>query len=86
MRHEAGRRFFFFFQADDGIRDFSLSRGRGDGYRSAVLDMYVCVCVCVYIRGVWQINLEPRFEKIGLLGPQDNGSLNEPNHVPYKPS
>jgi len=46
----------------------------------------VCVCVCVYIRGVWQINLEPRFDNIGLLGPQDNGSLNEPNHVPYKPS
>ena len=45
---------------------------------------YVCVCIC--IRGVWQINLEPRFEKMGLLGPQDNGLLNEPNHVPCKPS
>ena len=27
------RLFFFFFQAEDGIRDFCLSRGLGDVYK-----------------------------------------------------
>ena len=30
--------FFFFFQAEDGIRDFCLSRGLGDVYKRQVLD------------------------------------------------
>src|SRR5678810_1365867 len=29
--------FFFFFQAEDGIRDFCLSRGLGDVYKRQVL-------------------------------------------------
>ena len=28
--------FFFFFQAEDGIRDFCLSRGLGDVYKRQV--------------------------------------------------
>ena len=30
--------FFFFFQAEDGIRDFCLSRGLGDVYKRQVVD------------------------------------------------
>ena len=30
--------FFFFFQAEDGIRDFCLSRGLGDVYKRQVRD------------------------------------------------
>ena len=30
--------FFFFFQAEDGIRDFCLSRGLGDVYKRQALD------------------------------------------------
>ena len=30
------RAFFFFFQAEDGIRDFCLSRGLGDVYKRQV--------------------------------------------------
>ncbi len=36
----------FFFQAEDGIRVFCLSRGLGDVYKGQV---YVCVCVCVCV-------------------------------------
>src|SRR5678816_1811851 len=36
---------FFFFQAEDGIRDAQESRGLGDVYKRQVC---VCVCVCVY--------------------------------------
>ncbi len=36
----------FFFQAEDGIRDFCMSRGLGDVYRSQVC---VCVCVCACV-------------------------------------
>ena len=32
------RWFFFFFQAEDGIRDFCLSRGLGDVYKRQTLD------------------------------------------------
>ncbi len=35
---------FFFFQAEDGIRDLVRSRGLGDMY---MRQMCVCVCVCV---------------------------------------
>mgnify|MGYP003381567456 CR=1 FL=1 len=31
--------FFFFFQAEDGIRDLVRSRGLGDVYKRQVLDM-----------------------------------------------
>ena len=30
--------FFFFFQAEDGIRDFCLSRGLGDVYKRQMFD------------------------------------------------
>ena len=30
--------FFFFFQAEDGIRDFCLSRGLGDVYKRQIQD------------------------------------------------
>ncbi len=41
---------FFFFQAEDGIRDFCLSRGLGDVYTSRVcVCVRVCVYVCVYV-------------------------------------
>ena len=33
----------FFFQAEDGIRDFCLSRGLGDVYKRQV---WMCVCIC----------------------------------------
>ena len=32
--------FFFFFQAEDGIRDFCLSRGLGDVYKRQILAAY----------------------------------------------
>ncbi|CZR75368.1 hypothetical protein CDFC105_03947 [Clostridioides difficile] len=32
-------RVFFFFQAEDGIRDFCLSRGLGDVYKRQVLEL-----------------------------------------------
>ena len=31
--------FFFFFQAEDGIRDFCLSRGLGDVYKRQVITL-----------------------------------------------
>ena len=31
--------FFFFFQAEDGIRDFCLSRGLGDVYKRQVVNI-----------------------------------------------
>ena len=31
--------FFFFFQAEDGIRDFCLSRGLGDVYKRQLLQL-----------------------------------------------
>ena len=31
---------FFFFQAEDGIRDFCLSRGLGDVYKRQMLGYY----------------------------------------------
>eukprot|EP00828_Plagiopyla_frontata_P004689 TRINITY_DN11762_c0_g1_i1.p1 TRINITY_DN11762_c0_g1~~TRINITY_DN11762_c0_g1_i1.p1 ORF type:complete len:106 (-),score=20.17 TRINITY_DN11762_c0_g1_i1:67-384(-) len=37
----------FFFQAEDGIRDFCLSRGLGDVYkRQIVNNQYFVVCFC----------------------------------------
>ncbi|CZR75310.1 L-serine ammonia-lyase [Clostridium cf. saccharolyticum K10] [Clostridioides difficile] len=35
---EEGVGFFFFFQAEDGIRDFCLSRGLGDVYKRQMLN------------------------------------------------
>ena len=32
---------FFFFQAEDGIRDFCLSRGLGDVYKRQVMSRYL---------------------------------------------
>ncbi|CZR75348.1 iron ABC transporter ATP-binding protein [Clostridium difficile BI1] [Clostridioides difficile] len=32
-------RFFFFFQAEDGIRDFCLSRGLGDVYKRQLINI-----------------------------------------------
>ena len=32
---------FFFFQAEDGIRDFCLSRGLGDVYKRQILNRYI---------------------------------------------
>ncbi len=44
---------FFFFQAEDGIRDLVRSRGLGEVFkRQAQLDptcVCVCVCVCMYV-------------------------------------
>ncbi len=37
----------FFFQAEDGIRDFCLSRGLGDVYKNQCVGVCVCVCACV---------------------------------------
>jgi len=41
--------FFFFFQAEDGIRDFCLSRGLGDVYKRQALEWYLHSYVeCTY--------------------------------------
>ena len=39
---------FFFFQAEDGIRDVERSRGLGDVYKR---QSDTCVKVCVFVRG-----------------------------------
>ncbi len=36
--------FFFFFQAEDGIRDFCLSRGLGDVYKRQIETTRVSLC------------------------------------------
>ena len=38
----------FFFQAEDGIRDFCLSRGLGDVYKRQVIVSDVAVCSASY--------------------------------------
>ena len=33
--------FYFFFQAEDGIRDFCLSRGLGDVYKRQIINQWL---------------------------------------------
>mgnify|MGYP000550446427 FL=1 len=46
----------FFFQAEDGIRDFCLCRGLGDVYKVQVWGMIGRVCVFVDVGcGLWWV-------------------------------
>ncbi len=49
-----GCTFFFFFQAEDGIRVFCLSRGASDGYKSQML--VICLQVLWKNRLTKQLN------------------------------
>eukprot|EP00658_Telonema_sp_P-2_P013272 TRINITY_DN15023_c0_g1_i1.p1 TRINITY_DN15023_c0_g1~~TRINITY_DN15023_c0_g1_i1.p1 ORF type:complete len:519 (+),score=158.52 TRINITY_DN15023_c0_g1_i1:135-1691(+) len=52
--------FFFFFQAEDGIRDAQESRGLGDVYKRQVLEDH---CTALVIVAGWTIELPNRFKK-----------------------
>ena len=41
---------FFFFQAEDGIRDLVRSRGLGDVYKRQSLPAWLCLCVEDWLR------------------------------------
>ena len=47
---------FFFFQAEDGIRDLVRSRGLGDVYKR---QLKMCPPCCLYQSGLFQIGLCP---------------------------
>eukprot|EP00658_Telonema_sp_P-2_P015522 TRINITY_DN1597_c0_g1_i4.p1 TRINITY_DN1597_c0_g1~~TRINITY_DN1597_c0_g1_i4.p1 ORF type:complete len:206 (+),score=55.15 TRINITY_DN1597_c0_g1_i4:36-653(+) len=57
--------FFFFFQAEDGIRDAQESRGLGDVYKRQVFNTCVFLCVRVSLACYRNISIRRRG---GLLG------------------
>eukprot|EP00828_Plagiopyla_frontata_P041632 TRINITY_DN5992_c0_g1_i3.p1 TRINITY_DN5992_c0_g1~~TRINITY_DN5992_c0_g1_i3.p1 ORF type:complete len:178 (+),score=26.21 TRINITY_DN5992_c0_g1_i3:3-536(+) len=63
--------FFFFFQAEDGIRDFCLSRGLGDVYKRQVHGFaapWLCNLKTTYLVLVgWNIEIILTFLLLGLF-------------------
>jgi len=58
--------FFFFFQAEDGIRDFCLSRGLGDVIRDSLNGLFaspnevvVFLLQRLFLVGSWGLRVEP---------------------------
>src|SRR5665213_4343373 len=48
--------FFFFFQAEDGIRDFCLSRGLGDVYKRQVLMVFAAGLLADAVENMQQLH------------------------------
>ena len=61
--------FFFFFQAEDGIRDFCLSRGLGDVYKRQV--KHIGHFIRGYARSTVQLKAREILAKMGA----SSGSL-----------
>ena len=59
MFHTFMIEYFFFFQAEDGIRDFCLSRGLGDVYKRQVIS------VVMYEQAKVAERLEPKGNAVG---------------------
>ena len=60
--------FFFFFQAEDGIRDLVRSRGLGDVYKRQILDGFLAQVQSP--DSVARRNAYPALEKLGRLDPE----------------
>ncbi len=57
---------YFFFQAEDGIRDPLWSRGLGDVYKGRLRCLHDCICPLACCS--WKVTVEAHTAVMGILG------------------